>query len=73
MLAAVAELADALDSGSSGGNLVGVQVPSAAPSITPAIYYDNRFLFYPKYTVKYTLILKSNCKQIIFATRFKSL
>ena len=29
--AAVAELADALDSGSSGSNIVGVQVPSAAP------------------------------------------
>jgi len=27
-------LADALDSGSSGGNLVGVQVPSAAPKKT---------------------------------------
>jgi ABC-type proline/glycine betaine transport system permease subunit len=31
--AAVAELADALDSGSSGSNLVGVQVPFAAPTI----------------------------------------
>lgn len=31
MDAAVAELADALDSGSSPGHRVGVQVPSAAP------------------------------------------
>ena len=31
----VAELADALDSGSSGSDTVGVQVPSSAPSETP--------------------------------------
>ena len=32
----VAELADALDSGSSGSDTVGVQVPSSAPSKHPA-------------------------------------
>ncbi len=31
--AEVAKLADALDSGSSGGNLMGVQLPPSAPSI----------------------------------------
>ena len=37
--AAVAELADALDSGSSPGHRVGVQVPSAAPN-----FFDNKLV-----------------------------
>ena len=79
MHADVAELADALDSGSSGSNTVWVQVPSSAPrrrrlrSAAIAFYDGTRDLKEPRHreTVRWTVLTAAD-QGAQFAPRVKS-